>query len=190
MPNYQNSSVEGDKLIIGNCKVESAASIGTTYSNLGAGMVRDWNHPLVKYDVQSGNAPDPIEGIASETVTVDFDLIEYNASVLTQIHGGLITASTASSVITISAGGASDNIITPRVFRFTNTRVIDDASISTILTVFYATLDNGPQFSFKSDNDADPIMVMPCNITGKINSALAAGEQLYTIAHTLPTSQQ
>ncbi len=186
MPNYQNTTVDGDKLIIGNCKVESAASAGGTFVNLGAGIVRDWNHPLVKYDVQAGNAPDPIEGIASETCTVDFDMLEFDASVLTQIHGGLITASTASSTITISAGGAADNIITPQVFRFTNQRTIDGSTVATILTVFKATIDNGPQFTFKSDNDADPIMVMPCVITGKVDTSLDAGEQLYTISHDLP----
>jgi hypothetical protein len=186
MPNYQNSAVDADKLIIGNCKVEAALSAGTTFSNLGGGIVTTWAHPVEKFEVQAGNAPDPIAGIASETCTVEFELIEFDASVLNVIHGGLVSVSTTSSVVTVQAGGQLDNTIAERAFRFTNSREIGGNTVATILTVFYATMDAGPSFNWKSDNDADPLMVMPCAITGKIETSRDAGAQLYTLTHDLP----
>ena len=184
MPLYQNSTVDSDKLIIGNCKVESAASAAATYTNLGAGIVNDWNHVPELYDTQAGNAPDPIEGVADEVVTVSFDMIEFDASVLAVIHGGLFTSTTTSSVQTIHAGGRQATEITPRAFRFTNTRInAAGNTVQTILTVYNATMDTGPSFTFKSDNDTDPIMVMPGSITGKPDGDRTAGQQLYTLTH-------
>ena len=100
MPIYQNSTVDSDKLVLGNNKMEVATSAAATFVNLGAGIVTTWDHPVEKYDVQAGNAPDPISGIASETCTVAFEMIEYDASVLNTIFGGLINVSTSSSVQT------------------------------------------------------------------------------------------
>jgi len=181
MPVYQNTSVDTDKLIIGNCKIETAATAGGTFVNLGAGIVNDFQHVIEKYDVQAGNAPDPIEGIAEETCTCSFEMIEYDASVLTAIHCGAIITSTTSSVATIHAGG--QDTMTPRAFRLTNTRTISGTTVQTILTIYYATLDNGPSLQFKSDNDSDPIAVMPATLTGKRDTSRTAGYQLYCITH-------
>jgi len=102
---------------------------------------------------------------------------------MSAIQGGLITSSTTSSVQTIHAGG--NTVITPRAFRFTNTRLISGTTVQTILTVYHATADSGPQYTLKSDNDADPIAVMPVTITGKNDSARPRGQRLYTITHDL-----
>ena len=186
MPIYQNPTVDADKLILGNCKVEVALSATANFTNLGAGIVTIWNHSVEKYEVQAGNAPDPISGIATEEAHVEFELIEFDGSVLNVIHGGLISVSTSSSVLTIQAGGNANNVISERTFRFANSRTIAGATIGTILTVFFATMDAGPQFTWKSDNDADPIMVMPGAITGKLDGTLDATAQLYTITHDIP----
>ena len=183
---YQNDSVTSKNLVLGNCKVEAALSALGDWSNLGAGMVSIWAHDVVKFSTQAGNAPDPLSGISSEVIKVDFELIEFDASVLTTIHGGLITASTVSSVITISAGGHDDNTISERAFRFTNKRTISGNSVNTILTVFHATMDTGPRFAWKSDNDEDPIMVMANSITGEVDTSRTQGVQLYTLSHALP----
>ena len=184
MPIYQNSTVASDKLVLGNCTVEVASSVGATFINIGAGILNAFKHVPEMYDTQAGNAPDPIEGVANETVTVDFEMIEYDSSVMAVMHGGLFTSTTTSSVATIHAGGLADTTIASRAWRFTNTRRNDaGATVQTILTLYKAYLDTGPSFTFKSDNDTDPIMVMPGTLTAKIDGALTAGQQLYKITH-------
>ena len=184
MPIYQNSTVDSEKLVLGNATVEVAASVGATFVNIGAGILNSFNHVPEMYDTQAGNAPDPIEGVANETVTIDFEMIEYDSSVMNVMYGGLFTSTTSSSVQTIHAGGLASTVILPRAWRFTNTRTnAAGATVQTQLTVYRATLDTGPAFTFKSDNDTDPIMVMPGTLTAKIDGNLTAGQQLYTITH-------
>lgn len=183
MPLYQNSSVDTAELLIGNYKIETAAygtSAGGTWVNLGAGMVNSFNHGITKYDVQAGNAPDPIEGVAEETFTVDMELIEYDASALAAISCGLLTADTSSSTQTVMKAGGN-TILTSRAFKFTNRRMISGTTKETVIMVFKATIDAGLQITAKSDNDADPINVMPVTVVGKLDASLSAGTQLYTI---------
>lgn len=188
MPLYQNQSVDTAELLIGNYKIETAAygtSAGGTWVNLGAGMVNSFNHAITKYDVQAGNAPDPIEGVAEETFTVDMELIEYDASALAAISCGLVTAdtTTSSTQTVMKAGG--NTILTSRAFKFTNRRLISGATKETVILLFKATLDNGLQITAKSDNDADPINVMPVTVVGKLDATLSVGAQLYTITKVL-----
>ena len=183
MAYHQNSSVNSNKLIIGNAKIETAASVGASYVNLGAGMVSAFAHTPTMYDVQAGNAPDPIEGVAEEVCTLDFELIEYDASVLSAISCGLVTQTATSVLSTLVAGGNAT--LTPRVFRITNTRMIGATTSETVLTIFKGTLTTGISINFKSDNDADPIALMPGQIEGKVDSTLSVGSQLYTLTRTL-----
>ena len=183
MPLYQNSSVATNKLILGNFKVEVGASVAATVQNVGAGMITAINHEPTLYDTQAGNAPDPVKGVASETIKVSMEMIEYDASVLNVIYGGLLNMSTASSVQTIHAGGNADSAITPKFWRFTNTKYPGGTTVQTIFSVYYATPDAGPGFTLKSDNDTDPIAVMPLSITGEVDPSRAAGRQLYTITY-------
>jgi hypothetical protein len=186
MPLYQNSSVDSTKLIIGNVKIETAAygtSAGGTWVNLGAGIINSFAHNITKYDVQAGNAPDPLEGIAEETVVFAGELIEYDASSLAAISCGAMAKTTGASGVTIlNAGGNST--LTPRAFKLTNTRLISAVTATTVMLVYKATLDNGLSFTLKSDNDTDPINIMPIAITGKIDGTLSAGSQLYSITRT------
>ena len=182
MPIYQNSSVSSDKLILGNCKIETSATSGGTYVNLGAGIVNSFTHSPEFYDVQAGNAPDPIEGVATETATIELELIEYDGSVLSAIHCGLISESSTTTLSTITAGGNQE--LTPRAFKLTNTWISGTTTVETILTVFKGTMKTGPTFNFKGDNDTDPIAVIPCTIEAKLDSSLSAGSQLYTITRT------
>ncbi len=186
MANYQNSSVSSEKLILGNAKIE-CASVGTTvlgtWVNLGAGIVNSANHNITKYDTQAGNAPDPIEGIADETFTVAGEMIEYDASVLSLISGGAVTKADGASGVTVLHGGGNTTIV-EKAFKLTNTRLISGVTHQTVIIVYNATLDNGPQFTLKSDNDTSPFAVMPFAITGKNLSTLSAGSQLYEVTRT------
>jgi len=181
---YQNSTPTAVKLIIGNCKIETAAygtSAGGTWVNLGAGIVNNFNHNVTKWDTQAGNAPDPIEGIADEAVVVDGALIEYDASVLAAISCGIVTAdTTTSSTQSVLKAGGNTNM-TSRAFKITNRKLISGVTKETVMLMFKATIDNGPQIAFKSDNDADPIGQVAFSITGKVDSTLTVGSQLYTI---------
>jgi hypothetical protein len=179
MPRYQNTSVDSDRLIIGNWKIETAASAGATYVNLGAGQLTAFSHEFEKFDVQAGNAPDPIEGIAQETVTFGFDLIEYDASAMSAMQGGLVSAVITTGQSVMSAGGQTE--LTPRAFRLTNTRMIGSATVETVITVFKATVDNGATWVTKSDNDTDPVNALQFAVTGEIDAVRTAGTQLYTI---------
>ena len=75
MGTYQNTSVTSSKLILGNAKIETAASVADTYVNLGAGTITNFVYTPTMYDTQAGNAPDPVEGIADEECTIDGELI-------------------------------------------------------------------------------------------------------------------
>ncbi len=186
MPLYQNNSVATQKLILGNYKIETA-TVGTTVAsaawvNLGAGMVNSFGHNITKYAVQAGNAPDPIEGIATETFTAAIDLIEYSPTTLSFIQAGAVSVASGTTGITTIKGGGN-SVITPVAFKLTNRRFIGTVTQETIVMVYNATLDSGLQFTAKSDNDADPINIMPIAITGKPLATLSAGDQLFSITH-------
>ena len=184
MPIYQNSTVASDKLILGNVTIEVATTAGATFTNIGAGMLNSFTHAPELYNSQAGNAPDPIEGVADETCQVDFEFLEWDSSVLAVMIGGLAVSTTSSSVATLHAGGYADNIIDPRAWRFTNTRRnAAGATVHTILTVYAGYPDSGPTINFKSDNDTDPVAVMPFTVTGKLDTGRTAGQQLYSITH-------
>jgi len=187
MPIYQNNSVDTTKLVLGNYKIESspyASAAGSfVWVNLGAGMVNGWAYVPEKYDAQAGNAPDPIEGISRETFTIDMELIEFDTSVLSAISCGAMTTASTGTVMTVYMGG--NTALTPRAFRLTNTRLVSGSTKETIITVFKATMDGGLAFTAKSDNDADPVNVMPVTVTGKVDPTRSAGTQLATITKTI-----
>jgi hypothetical protein len=187
MPLYQNSTVSKVDLVLGNYKIEVATygtTIGGTFVNLGAGIVNSFGHELSKYDVQAGNAPDPIEGVADETFPVTGELIEYRATSMSLIFDGILTAtSTASGITTLTGGGKTE--MTNYAIRLTNTRMYPTGGTTiTATTVLYlpkATATAGLSWTAKSDNDTDPINVIAFAIEGKIDSTATVGSQLFTI---------
>jgi hypothetical protein len=187
MPLYQNTSVDSNKLIIGNYQMfvdvlTTTATITSAY-NIGAGIVNSFNHNITTYDVQAGNAPDPIEGIAEETFAVEGELIEYSVTNLSILYSGV---STPSGATYLAFGGKTQ--LTPLAVWLKNTTLGSSAgtaiSTSTIIRVQKATVTSGLAFTAKSDNDTDPISVMAFSVLGKLNSTLTAGSQLYTITRT------
>ena len=189
MPLYQNTSVTTDALILGNWKIQVAtvatyltvASVASAVTNLGAGMVNSFGHNVTKYDVQAGNAPDPIEGIADETFVISGDLMEFTVANVTTAWGGIVTTSTAitTTLSILSGGGKSE--MTPKTFLLTNKRIVNGASVETNVIVYKGYMTNGPQFKTKSDNDADPITTYSFEIEGVIDGTRTAGDQLYSI---------
>jgi roadblock/LC7 domain-containing protein len=193
MPLYQNTAVDTDKLVIGNYMIFggtittaintylTVTSIESTLTNIGAGIINSFGHNVEKYDVQAGNAPDPIEGIASETFTIAGELIEYDGTKLAAVMGGLVTssASSGSNWSVVTGGGLSE--ITPKTFVLVNRRIVAGTSVLTMIYLYKGTFVNGPQFTAKSDNDTDPINTMSFEIQGEIDGNRTAGDQLYSI---------
>ena len=191
MPLYQNSTVDKAKLVIGNYQMQIAtygSTIGASFTNLGAGIVNSFSHAITKYDVQAGNAPDPIEGIAEETFAVEGELIEYSATNLSLLYSGVATTAGTTASNTISFGGKTE--MTDIAVKLVNTRqytATSGTAISATTTIFIpkATANTGLAFTAKSDNDTDPINVMAFSVLGKIDGTLSVGSQLYTISRAV-----
>ena len=192
MPLYQNSTVDKTKLVIGNYQMQIAtygASIGDTFTNLGAGIVNSFSHSITKYDVQAGNAPDPIEGVSEETFAVEGELIEYDQAKLSKLYTGLATTTGTAANGTISFGGYTE--MTDIAVKLVNTKQYTVSGGTTVVsattTIFIpkATANTGLAFTAKSDNDTDPINVMAFSVLGKLDSTLSTGTQLFTIKRTI-----
>lgn len=156
---YQNATVTDSKVEVGNYAISVAATAGTTaggtWTNLGAGMVKSFNYVAEMYTSQAGNAVDPIEGVARETATLEFDLIEYDGSSFSVLSGGLMSGTSGSATV-----GGLVNVVTPRGIKLVNTRKLASGSTQTTTYVLNkCTLQNGWTFTPKSDNDADPVGV-------------------------------
>ncbi len=175
---HQNTSVNSDRIVLGNYKLETAPSAAGTYVNMGAGILTAWQHNIEKFNLQAGNAPDPLEGIATETVTFSFELLEYDASVFSALQNGLVSATgITSATSTIDAGG--NTTLTPAAYRLDNHRFIASTTVGTVITMFSGTIDNGMTMVTKSDNDADPMNAFQFSVTCENDSSLTVGSQLY-----------
>lgn len=180
---HQNTTVDADRIKLGNWKIETAASAAATYVNLGAGMVTSWVHNIEKFTIQSGNAPDPIEGIGVESVTFGFDLQEWDASAVSVLQNGLVSTNTITSVLSIIYAGGNTQLTT-RAYRLTNTTQAPTGSAETVITMFKGTIDNGMTIVTKSDNDASPDNAYQFTVTCENDASLTVGSQLYSFQTT------
>ena len=167
MPIYQNSTVTDSKIEIGNYAMYVASTAGTTvggtWINLGAGMVKSFSYDPTSYTSQSGNSPDPIQGISRETAKIGIDLIEYDGSSFSILSGGAMTGSSGSLLV-----GGQTNVMPGMGFKMVNTRKLATGSTQTTTYVLnYVFMDGGFSTSPKSDNDADPINVYSFNLLAK-----------------------
>ena len=167
MPIYQNSTVTDAKIEVGNYAIYVAVTAGTTvggtWVNLGAGMVTGFSYNPESYTTQAGNAIDPIEGIARETATIDFELIEYDGSSFSILSGGSISGTSGSLIV-----GGNASALTRRGLKLVNTRKLANGSTQTTTIVLYScTLDGGFTMNPKSDNDADPVNVYTFSVMAK-----------------------
>ena len=176
---YQNSTVDSDRVVLGNYKIETAASAAASYVNMGAGQLTSFQHVFEKFTSQAGNAPDPIEGIAVETANFAFDLLEYDASVFSALQNGLVSSTVTTSQSTLEAGG--NQTLTARAYKLTNTSNVPSGTSQTVITIFKGTIDSGVNVVTKSDNDSDPVNAFQFTITAELDTARTAGTQLYTI---------
>ena len=177
MPMYQNSAVSDAKVEVGNYAIYVASSAGTTvggsWINLGAGMVKSFNYGAEPYTSQAGNAPDPVQGIARETATIEIDLIEYDGSSFSILSGGAIAGTSGS----ITVGGQT-NVIPGRGLKLVNTRKLASGSTQTTTYVINNVFMNGGfNYTPKSDNDTDPVGVYSFSLLAK---QYATAQTLFT----------
>jgi len=198
MASYQNTSVTNSKLMLGNYKITfgtvgcalMTSAITALSTNLGAGMISSFNHNVTRYDVQAGNAPDPIEGVAQETFTISGELIEYDHDALLAAMGGMVASgatasgSTTADFKTLTGGGATT--LTPKAFLLTNSRQFVGSGATNITALTYilvhkATFTQGLSVTAKGDGDSDPINVIAFEIEGVTDGTRTVGDQLFQI---------
>ena len=180
MPNYQNTSVNSNQLILGNYKIETATTAGGSYVNLGSGELTSWVHNFTNSEIQAANSVDPIEYIADENVIFAFQLYEYKASAMNAMMGGLTGTGTISTTSTTINGGGNVNI-TRRAFRLTNTRFIGTTSVATVITHYKGQIENGMTIVPKSDNDGNPLNAFQFTVKCTNDASLSVGSQLFSI---------
>jgi hypothetical protein len=167
MPLYQNSTVTDSKIEVGNYAmyVGSAGTSATAITiNLGLGMLKGFTYVPENFTSQAGNGVDPITGIARETATFEFDLIEYGPSAFSQILGGAMSTPTAG---TVTVGGQV-TVVTGVGIKLVNSRKLKSGSTQTTTYVLNdCYMNGGYSFTPKSDNDADPVGVYSFSMTAK-----------------------
>ena len=168
MPLYQNSAlVVGEKAIeVGNYTIsvgELGATAGSTWINLGAGMVKSFAYVPEMYTCQAGNTIDPIQGVSRETATFDIDLLEYDGSSFSNLSGGLISGTSGSLVV-----GGNTSAQLGKAFKLYNRKLCSTGtSVLTTIILHKCFMNTGFLMNPKSDNDADPMNVYSFSILAK-----------------------
>ena len=167
-----------------------SGSIGTV---LGIGNLTSIQENLERTTTQAGNSDLPEELVANQSLTVSFELLEFWPPTFDAIRGGsLDTENSATASTYIDGAGTSNvfstgglNTLTGKAFAFENTTMVDGATAVTVLIVYKAKIEQGLAFTPKSDHDTDPVMVMPFTLTGELDTARTAGDQLFIIESEL-----
>ena len=167
-----------------------SGSIGTV---LGIGNLTSIQENLERTTTQAGNSDLPEELVANQSLTVSFELLEFWPPTFDAIRGGdLDTENSATASTYINGAGTSNvfstgglNTLTGKAFAFENTTMVDGATAVTVLIVYKAKIEQGLAFTPKSDHDTDPVMVMPFTLTGELDTARTAGDQLFIIESEL-----
>jgi len=194
----QTSLAHAGTLLQGGFRLGVAASAasfagGSLGTVLGLGNLTGITENIEKSTTQAGNSNMPNKVVANHTITVNFELLELWPASFAAIRGGSLdtensaTASTyisgASTANTFSTGGL--NILSAKSFIFENVTMVDNASATTILVIYKATIEQGVVFTPKSDHDTDPAMVYPFTLTGELDTVRTKGDQLFYIESEL-----
>ena len=199
---YQQTSLtQAGTLLQGGFRMGVAASAasfagGSLGTLLGIGNLTSIQENLERTTTQAGNSDMPEELVATQSLTVSFELLEFYPPAFAMIRGEEIdtwsTAGTTGTATyiggtptanTLSTGGL--NTLTPKAFAFENTTMVDGSTAQTILVVYKAKIEQGMAFTPKGDHDTDPAMVIPFTLTGELDTSRTAGDQLFIIESEL-----
>ena len=173
----------------------SAASFvgGSLGTVLGIGNLTGITENIERSTIQAGNSNAPDEVVAVHSITATFELLEFWPPSFDEIRGGNLdteNAATAATYIagtptanTFSTGGL--NTLTGKAFIFQNNTLVSGATALTILILYKATIEAGISFTPKSDHDTDPAMVTTWTLHGELETARAAGDQLFYVESEL-----
>lgn len=198
MAEHQINTVTSSLLTLGNYQIlvgtcasylTIASAVSSVTTSLGAGMINSFAHVISRYDVQAGNAVDPIEGVAEENFTVAGDLIEWSAGAMVSAFGGILYLGSSESAVTsiaayseVTGGGATE--IKPKCFILKNLRHFVTSAGTTMsgytyIAIWKATMKNGPAITVKGDEDSDPVQTMAFELEGIIDGSRTVGDQLF-----------
>lgn len=176
--------------VAGTAGVFAGGSLGTV---LGLGNLTGFTENIDRTTTQAGNSDLPEEKVATHTVTVTFECLEFWPPTFDEIRGESLDTeneATAATYIngtptanTISSGGL--RAIGSKAFIFENTTMVDGGTAQTILVIYKGKVETGMTFTPKTDHDTDPAMVVPFTITGEIDTGRTAGDQLFYIESQL-----
>lgn len=197
--NYQQTSLtNAGSLLEGGFRLGVAASAaafvgGSLGTVLGIGNLISIQENIELSTTQAGNSNMPNERVANQTLTVNFELLEFWLPTFDSIRGGSLdteNAATAATYIngtptanTFSTGGL--DTLAEKAFIFENTTMVSGATAKTILVVYKAKIQQGLTFTAKTDHDSDPVMVIPFTLTGELDTVRTKGDQLYYIESEL-----
>jgi len=195
MANLQNSApVHSGTALLGNYIMEWAASSGVLSSsavNLGLGALTGFTETWEKYAAQEANGPAMIEGVATHTLQITFDLFEFWPVNFDNLRGGNFDVETASTSAAFHGTGASTGInafstggkttLSPGCIKLTNYSFNNGSTSETVIVVYKAYADAGMTLAIKTDSDTDPVNATQWTIIGKLDTARTKGDQLFKI---------
>ena len=168
--------------VAGTAGVFESGSVGTV---LGIGNLTGLTENIEKTTTQAGNSDQPDAQVATHTLTITFDLLEYWPASFDEIRGGSLDSENSATAGTyvggtanvFSTGGLST--IAGKAFIFENTTYVAGATAVTVLIAYLARIEAGMVFTPKTDHDTDPVMVMPFTLTAELDTGRTAGDQLF-----------
>ena len=193
----QTSLSNAGTLLQGGFKMGVAASAasfagGSLGTVLGIGNLTSITENIERTTTQAGNSDQPEELVATHSLTVSFELLEFWPPTFDAIRGGSLDSESTTGSTYISGGGTSNtfstgglNVLTGKAFVFENTTMVAGSTAVTILVVYKAKIEQGLVFTPKTDHDTDPAMVMPFTLTGELETSRTAGDQLFIIESEL-----
>lgn len=194
----QTSLTNANTLLQGGFKLGVAASAaafegGSLGTILGIGNLTSLTENIERTTTQAGNSDQPEELVASHSITVNFELLEFWLPTFDAIRGGDLDTENAATAGTYFAGTVSTNtlstggfnVLTEKAFIFENTTMIAGSTAVTILVIYKAKIEAGLVFTPKTDHDTDPAMVMPFTLTGELETTRPRGDQLFIIESQL-----
>lgn len=189
MPYFQNTGLtKSGTLLLGSAKIEIAASVGASFTNLGLARAVNVTEQVTKFSVQADNGPTPIHGVADQTVELSFDLLEFYLPSFDEIRGGIDTQAETSAgtwitgsttIQQMKTGGLSE--MTPKVYKFTNYKMVSSATVETVIVVYSSTITEGLTLAFQADRAEDPVMPIPFRLMGELDASRTRGDQLMII---------
>ena len=196
---YQQTSLtNAGTLLEGGFRMGVAASAasfagGSLGTVLGIGNLTSIQENIELSTTQAGNSNMPVERVASQTLTINFELLELWTTTFDLIRGTGLDVENAATASTYLTGGGTVNVLstggldalTEKAFAFENTTMVSGASAKTILIVYKAKISQGLAFTAKTDHDTDPVMVYPFTLTAELDTARTKGDQLFKIESEL-----